>query len=601
MLTLLSVLGLGALGLTAWSLTQKDHTLLRIYGPVALGRWFMEAQREKITQYLERSGDGRPLALVKRQWIYRASKRLPTSTGFGTQKDLHVPGTHTIRPAPFGFTSQEVPDDSFTVPVGRDGRRFTMRYPMNRSGGSFGAFGAHWTRAASDGGAILNVGLQDYEGFLDNTGEGGLAPHHLSCSVANQEYLDRLTARAKSCGHDYQFRFDRTATSDGKIIEVPLDLKRGRINENGRYVVNPGFDSQAYSHADVMAEFVAGMGNSEKPRRLIVQIGPSLSGFRTPTGEIDYEWLNFVCGLPDVVGVEIKGQQGAKPNDGGTVKAAKLTVELRALRGFTGMGDYVSPERLPFIRPLGEEFEGYGDGTQGVVTERVTLSEQVNDLTDVLFCIQGLPNVVRRGLITGYKMTYCGPEFLVELASALKLGRGPDYLVVDGAEGGTGAADPIMTDHVGVHTYQGIVRTHDVLVSAGVRDRIKLVASGRLADGADVAKVLCLGADYCNGIRGYMMSTGCIQATECHSGKCPAGITTHNSWRLRGFDPTVKAVRFANYGLTLREKVVKLGRVAGINLAKGGRFSRSHLDVVTGIGKQTRGDEVYVQSTKPVA
>ena len=616
MLTLLSVLGFGVLGLTAWSLTQKDHTLLRIYGPVALGRWVMEAQREKLTQYIERSGDGRPFSLVKRQWVYRASKRLPTSTGFGTQKDLHVAGTHTIRPAPFGFTSQEVPDDSFAVTVGRDGREFTMRYPMNRSGGSFGAFGAHWTRAASDGGAILNVGLRDYEGFLDNTGEGGLAPHHLSCSPANQEYLDRLTARAKACGHDYQFRFDRTATSDGKVVEVPLDLKRGSINKDGRYVVNPGFDSQAYSHADVMAEFVAGMGNSERPRRLIVQIGPSLSGFRTPTGEIDYEWLNYVCGLPDVAGVEIKGQQGAKPNDGGTVKAAKLTAELRALRGFTGMGDYVSPERLPFIRPLGMPFtlhvparpEARGPKFGGPfnreahdVEKTVSLSEQVGDLCEVLSNIQNLPNVKARGLITGYKMTYCGPEFLTALASHLREDRGPDYLVVDGAEGGTGAADPIMTDHVGVHTYQGIVRTHDVLVAAGVRDRVKLVASGRLADGADVAKVLCLGADYCNGIRGYMMSTGCIQATECHSGKCPAGITTHNSWRLRGFDPTAKAVRFANYGLTLREKVVKLGRVAGINLAKGGRFSRSHLDVVTGIGKQTRGDEVYVQSTKPVA
>lgn len=574
MLTLLlSTLGLGAIGLAAWSLTQKDHTLLRIYGPFAIGRWIMEAQREKITQYLERSGDGRPFSLVKRQWVYRASKRLPTATGFGTQKDLHVAGTHTIRPAPFGFTSQEVPDDSFSVPVGRDGRRFTMRYPMNRSGGSFGAFGAHWTRAASDGGAILNVGLGVQEGFLDNTGEGGLAPHHLSCSVANQEYLDQLTNRARACGHDYQFRFDRTATSDGKIIEVPLDLKQGCIDGHGRYVQTPGiFDEMR--------------GNSEKPRRLIVQIGPSLSGFRTPKGEIDWEWLNYVCSLPDVAGIEFKAQQGAKPNDGGTVKAAKLTAELRALRGFSGMGDYVSPERLPFIQPLGADH---------------TLSNQVADLVRVFARVQGLFNVQARGLITGYKMTYCGPEFLTTLAVHLRAGQGPDYLIVDGAEGGTGAGDPIMTDHVGVHTYQGIVRTHDVLVAEGVRDRIKLVASGRLADGADVAKVLCLGADYCNGIRGYMMSTGCIQATECHSGKCPAGITTHNSWRLRGFDPTVKAVRFANYGLTLREKVVKLGRVAGINLAVGGRFTRANLDVVTGIGRQTRGDEVYVQDAKPTA
>jgi glutamate synthase domain-containing protein 2 len=581
MTTILALVGFGVAstaGLTAWTLIQREHSLLRIHGPLALYRWGREWMRDKENQYRERSGDGRPFPLVKRKWVYRASKKLPTSEGFGTQKDLHTPGTHTIRPAPFGFLASELPDDSFAVTVGRDGRHFTVRFPENRSGGSFGAFGAHWTRAASDGCGILNRFSKPGEGHLDNTGEGGLAPHHLSCSEENQRYLDLLNIRARAGGHGYFFRFDRTATSDGKIVEVPLDLKRGRIDENGRYV---------------LVDHEAAPGNSELPRRLIVQIGPSLSGFRTPTGEIDYEWLNFVCGLSDVAGVEIKGQQGAKPNDGGTLKKEKLTCELRALRGFTHGGDYVSPERLPFIRPLGEAFEGYGDGTGGPTTERVTLAEQVDDLVDVLFLIQHLSEVVRRGLITGYKMTYCGPEFLVELAKALREGRGPDYLIVDGAEGGTGSADPIMTDHVGVHTYHGIVRTHQVLVEQGVRHLVRLVASGRIVDGADIVKVLCLGADYCNGIRGYMMATGCIQATECHSGKCPTGITTHDSWHLRGFDPTLKCVRFANYGLTLREKVVKLARVAGIDLKSGQRFDLTNLDVVTGIGKMTRGDDVY--------
>lgn len=578
----------GVVGLTAWSLTQREHSLLRIHGPLALYRWVKEWLRDKENQYRERSGDGRPFPLVKRKWVYRASKGLPTSEGFGTQKDLHTPGTHTIRPAPFGYTKDEVPDDAFAVDVGRNGRSFRIRYPMNRSGGSFGAFGAHWTRAASDASGLLNrpyVGAATVaEGFLDNTGEGGLAPHHLSCSVENQAYLDRLNERARANGHNYFFRFDKTATSDGKVVDVPLDLKRGRIDENGRYVLIPR-ESQAYSVGDLAAEERASMGTSELPRHLILQIGPSLSGFRTPDGEIDWEWLDWACGLSDVAAVEIKGQQGAKPNDGGTVKAEKLTAELRALRGFVGMGDYVSPERLPFVRPLGNG---------------VTLADQVDQLVAVIGRIQNLPNVRNRGLILGYKMTYCGPEFLVELARNLRAGSGPDYLVVDGAEGGTGAADPIMTDHVGVHTYQGIVRTHQVLAEQGVRHLVRLVASGRLADGADVAKALCLGADYCNGIRGYMMATGCIQATECQSGKCPTGITTHHSWHLRGFDPTLKCVRFANYGETIRAKVVKLARVAGID-PRTQRFDLTHLDVVTGIGKMTRGDEVYKQPTATVA
>lgn len=405
---ILTLIGAGALGLTAWAFLQKEHTLLRIYGPAALVRWVAEDLRPKLTQYTERDGVGRPFPLVKRNWAYRASKGLPTTEGFGTQKDLHQPGTHTIRPAPFGITSEELPDDAFSVDVGRAGRHFRVRFPLNRSGGSFGAFGAHWTRAASDGGAILNAGvspscdpldLLPTEGFLDNTGEGGVSPHHLSCSIANQEYLDRLNARARACGHDYFFRFDRTATSDGKVIEVPLDLKRGRIDENGRYVLVP-YNTQAYSVGDERAEFYAGCGNSERPRHLIVQIGPALAGCRTKDGRIDFEWLDFICGLPDVAGVEIKCQQGAKPNDASVVKQEKLTAELRALRGFHGTADYVSPERLPFIRG------------------GVSLEGQVDDLCETFHYIQNLPNVKRRGLVTGYKMTYCGPEFLQVLAES---------------------------------------------------------------------------------------------------------------------------------------------------------------------------------------
>ena len=361
---ILTIIGAGALGLTVWAFLQKEHTLLRIYGPSAIVRWVAEDLRPKLTQYSERDGVGRPFPLVKRNWAYRASKGLPTTEGFGTQKDLHTPGTHTIRPAPFGITSAELPDDSFSVDVGRSGRHFRVRFPLNRSGGSFGAFGAHWTRAASDGGAILNAGVDPScdqgdplptEGFLDNTGEGDVSPHHLSCSLENQEYLDRLNERARALGHDYTFRFDRTATSDGKVIEVPLDLRGGTI-EGGKYVWLP-------------TERGGTLGASDMPRRLIVQIGPSLSGFRTPEGRIDYDWLDYVCGLPDVAGVEVKGQQGAKPNDGGTVKASKLTAELRALRGFSGSGDYVSPERLPFIRggvPLEEQVDDLCETIQNI-------------------------------------------------------------------------------------------------------------------------------------------------------------------------------------------------------------------------------------------
>lgn len=543
---------------TAWSLLQKDHTLLRVYGPVAAMRYIAESQREKLAQYLERSGDGRPFALVKRSWIYRASKGLSTSEGFGTQKDLHTPGTFTLIPAPFGLLKSELPETSFKVEIGRDGRQFTARFPAMRSAGSFGAFGAHFTRAASDGGALLNA---DNGGFLDNTGEGGLSVHHLSVCAKNQEYLDRLNERAAAQGHKYQFRFDRTATSDGRIVEVPLNLKRGSIGADGRYTTTPSQDGILDRIKDSASPNLDARGTSELPRNLIVQIGPSLSGFRYGDGnEIDWKWLDYVCGLPDVAGIEVKGQQGAKPNDGGSVKKEKLTAELRALRGFSGNADYVSPERLPFIH-------------QGDVFN------QVADLCGILEKIQNLPSVKARGLITGYKMTYCGDAVLDALAWQLKKGCGPDYLIVDGAEGGTGAADPIMTDRVGVHTYEALRRTHARLQLCGVRDLVRLVVSGRIADAGDVATAMALGADYTNIMRGWMLSAGCIQAAECHSGKCPSGIATHHSWRLRALDPTRKCVRFANYGYALRAGVVKLARVTNVRLDRGETFDTNNLFV----------------------
>jgi len=540
--------------LVAATLLQRHHTGLRIYGPLYLARYFAEELRPKLTQYLERPGEGRPFPLIKREWIYKASKGLSTYEGFGTTKDLHKPGTHTIRPAPFGLTEEEVPDDAFHVRVGN----FVARYPAMRSGGSFGAFGGVWTRAASDGGAILNQGYEADQGFLDNTGEGGLSPHHCPVTPEGQEYLDKLTERARQRGHNYTFRFDQTATSDGQVAPVRLKLCRYDV-QDGRVV-------SMHPHAP--------LGVSEMPRKVIVQLGTSLSGFRTVDGDIDYDFLNYVCGLSFVAGVEIKGQQGAKPNDSSVVPQEKLTAELKALRGFSEHEDYRSPVRHSFI-------------------PKADLRDQVDALVQVMEAIKDLPNFRERSLLMGYKMTYSGAPFIIKLAAHLNRGHGPHYLVVDGAEGGTGAGDPIMTDRVGVHAYQAIHRTHDWLRQSGARKKVCLVGSGRVADSGDIATMLALGADYCNVLRGYMMATGCIQARGCNTDRCPAGITTHDKWRQRGLDPTLKAVRFANYGKTLRAKLAKLARTSGVNLVDGGSFHLGHLDVVTGIGKMTEGPSVY--------
>lgn len=570
---ILAATGLGVVGLVGYTLMQKKSSGLRIYGPLFYGRYAAESIRDKFTQYTERPGDGRPFSLLTRNWVYRASKSsarehgtwkatgVKSYQGFGTTADLHTPGKHLFQPAPAGFTRDEVRDTAFHVKIGE----FLLTYPVTRSGMSFGALGAMATRALSDANGLLYE--HPHAGGLDNTGEGGMAPHHCPVTPEGQEYLDKLTERARRLGHSYTFRFDKTATSDGKLIDVPLDLRVATMRQ-GR-AVRP------------ISWGTSGMGLSERDRHLIVQIGPSLSGVRVLPDmhgnqpmEIDWEWLDYICGLSWVRGVEIKLQQGAKPNDGGTVAASKLTDELCALRGIKKGEDYQSPERFPYIPSPAE----------------ATAFDQAHALCELLLKVRNLPNFKRRGLILGVKMTYTGDEFLRGLA--VFRDSGPDYIQVDGAEGGTGAADTTMTDRVGMDTYNGLSRAHHALVRYGARDRIKIVGSGRLVDAGTVAAALCLGADWVATGRGVMLAMGCIQARDCHSGRCPAGITTHNAWRQRGLDPENKAVRVGSYLRYLRSSVMRIARSVGVDF-KNTRFEPRHMNVVMGPGRVVSSDKVY--------
>lgn len=538
--TVAIVLGLTLLGgLTAWSFLQKEHSGLRIYGPVFLTRYIAEELRPKITQYLERPGDGRPFSLITRSWVYRASKGLSTKEGFGTTRDMHQPGAHVIVPAPFGYTSEELPDDSFSHTIGSGDNQFEVRYPVIRSAMSFGALGAMATRSLSDGTAILG------EGALDNTGEGGLSVHHCPVNEEGERYRVALNERSKLFGRPYTFRFDKAATSDGKVIDVPLQLSAYRIAADGSLETTGSVDLAA----------------SEMNRNLILQIGPSMSGYKDAEGNFDWEWFEFVLGLDFVAGVEVKLHQGAKPNDGGSVPAEKLTKEIAALRSIPLGKDYVSPERSPLIS-IGE------------------LDEQVLQLIQFINQVKNLPTFKSRGLIIGLKTTYVGEDFANLLADWIgnDVGMtGPDYIQVDGAEGGTGSSDTVLTDRVGFHTYHGIKETHRIFTERGVRDRITIIGSGRLVEPGAGVMAMCLGADILASARGPMLSLGCIQSRLCNTDKCPAGIATHNSWRLRGLDPTVKSTRYANYVIKYRSTLVKLARSAGVNLAAGEKFNENHL------------------------
>ncbi|MFA7248913.1 MAG: FMN-binding glutamate synthase family protein [Dehalococcoidia bacterium] len=295
---------------------------------------------------------------------------------------------------------------------------------------------------------------------------------------------------------------------------------------------------------------------------VIFQIGPAKYGVRTPAGDLDWARLREIGQHPQIRAVEIKVGQGAKPGKGGILPGAKVTAEIAAIRGIPQGEPSLSPNRFA-------EFAS--------VPELVDFVERVKAEVPVP---------------VGVKIVLGDPAFPDALARALaEEGRGPDYVSVDGAEGGTGAAPMSLTDHMGLPLQDALVVVDDAYRRWGVRDRITIIGAGRLVTGADVAHTLALGADLVNIGRGFLFSIGCIQALRCHTNSCPTGVTTQNAWRQRGLVPTEKRSRVANYARAVQEDLMVVTRSLGLHSP--GDLAREHLEVVVAIGQRMRASDLY--------
>ena len=217
--------------------------------------------------------------------------------------------------------------------------------------------------------------------------------------------------------------------------------------------------------------------------------------------------------------INIKLSQGAKPGRGGVMPARKVTAEIAEVRGVPKGEKCVSPaSHSEFDTPIG-------------------LLEFVARLREL-----------SGGKPTGFKLCVGSRiELLAIVKAILQTGIEPDFVIVDGAEGGTGAAPLEFSDHVGMPLREGLMATHNALVGAGLRDRIRVGASGKVSTGFDIARLLAIGADYTNAARAMMMSIGCIQSQECHLDTCPVGVATQNPRRVRAMDVERGAARCFNY------------------------------------------------------
>ncbi|MEG0200738.1 MAG: FMN-binding glutamate synthase family protein [Comamonas sp.] len=269
---------------------------------------------------------------------------------------------------------------------------------------------------------------------------------------------------------------------------------------------------------------------------LIWEVASGYFGCRNADGSFSEEKFVVNATDPQVKMIEVKLSQGAKPGHGGMLPGAKVTPEIAAARGIPVGVDCISPSsHSAFSTPV--------------------------ELMQFIARLRRLSG----GKPTGFKFCVGHPwEWFAMVKAMLETGITPDFIVVDGAEGGTGAAPVEFVDHVGVPLQEGLLLVHNTLIGANLRDRIKIGAAGKVITAFDIARMMALGADWCNSGRGFMMALGCIQAQTCHTGTCPTGVTTQDPVRQKALVVPDKATRVANFHKNTLHALMELVQAAGL-------------------------------------
>jgi len=303
---------------------------------------------------------------------------------------------------------------------------------------------------------------------------------------------------------------------------------------------------------------------------LVFQIGTAKYGVCDGQGGLDEARLREVAAHPQVKLFEIKLSQGAKPGKGGILPAAKVTPEIAAIRGIPVGQDSRSPNRHP----------------------------EIADAAALLAFIHRVRTLT--GKPTGFKLVIGDPRWLDDLCQEVArqgLASAPDFITVDSADGGTGAAPMSLLDYVGLPLQESLPLVVDKLIEYGLRERIRVIASGKLINPGEVAWALCVGADFVNSARGFLFAIGCVQSMQCDKNTCPAGITTHNPHLQRGLDPEDKAERVRHYVENLRYEVEMIAHACGATAPR--QLRREHCRIVISPGRSVPLNELYQRDAAP--
>lgn len=297
---------------------------------------------------------------------------------------------------------------------------------------------------------------------------------------------------------------------------------------------------------------------------IVFQIGTANYGVRTASGTLSDSALKHVAQNPQIKMFEIKLSQGAKPGKGGILPAEKVTQDIAQIRGIPIGKSSISPNRHQDI-------------------------ESIDDLLDKIEHVRHIT-----GKPTGIKFVIGHPSFLHDLCRGIQkrgVQSAPDFLTIDSADGGSGAAPQPLMDYVGMALYETLPLTVDCLIQHNLRQRIKVIASGRLISPGRVAWALATGADFVVSARGFMFALGCIQALQCHKNSCPTGITTHKESLQRGLVSRKKSIRIANYAKEIMYGVGLIAHACGVKEPRA--LERKHVRIIQKNGLSVSMDELY--------
>ncbi|ADZ71358.1 FMN-binding glutamate synthase family protein [Polymorphum gilvum] len=326
----------------------------------------------------------------------------------------------------------------------------------------------------------------------------------------------------------------------------------GSLSANAILALNKGAKLGTFAHD-------TGEGGISRYHRefggdLIWEIGSGYFGCRTPDGRFDPDRFAAQASDPQVKMVEVKLSQGAKPGHGGVLPGSKVTEEIAEARGVAVGEECVSPAaHSAFATPV----------------ELLQFVARLRQLSG------GKPAGFK--LCIGHKW-----EFMAIAKAMLETGITPDFIVVDGGEGGTGAAPVEFSNRLGTPLKEGLSFVHNVLVGTNLRERIRIGASGKLISAFDLASALCLGADWCNSARGFMFAIGCIQSQSCHTNRCPTGVATQDRRRQQALVVPDKAQRVANFHRNTLKALAGFTAAAGLEHPK--EFTPAHFYLREGHG-----------------